>query len=193
MAVELTSRDALLLVDVQNDFCPGGALAVPDGDAVAPELNRWLAAARRAGARVFASRDWHPANHVSFRPRGGPWPPHCVHDTEGAAFCAELRLPDDAVIVSKADDPNRDAYSAFDGTDLAARLRAADVRRLWVGGLATDYCVRASVLDAVALEGLAVHVILSAVRAVNVQAGDGQAALDAMRAAGALLERGAPA
>ena len=194
MAPRMQPGDALLMVDVQNDFCPGGALAVPDGGAVVPVLNDWIAAATSGGAIVFASRDWHPANHVSFRARGGPWPPHCVQNTSGADFHPQLRLPVSGTeIVTKADTADRDAYSAFDGTDLADRIRAAGVRRLWVGGVATDYCVRASVLDALRLPGLEVHVIVAAVRAVEAQPGDGTRALEEMRSAGALLEDAPPA
>ena len=144
----LREGDALLLVDVQNDFLPGGALAVPEGDAVVPVLNRWIEAAEAAGVPVVATRDWHPADHVSFRARGGPWPPHCVRDSHGAAFHVDLALPDDAVVVSKATDPNEEAYSGFDGTGLAQTLRQQGVEHVWVGGLATDYCVRATALDA---------------------------------------------
>ena len=193
MAIKLTVSDALLLVDVQNDFCPGGALAVADGDAVVPALNAWIAAARQGGARVFASRDWHPPDHLSFAERGGIWPLHCVQDTLGAAFHPDLELPDDAVIVTKADTADREAYSAFDSGELAAQLRAAGIERLWVGGLATDYCVKASVLDATELPGLEVRVITNAIRAVDAAPGDGEAALEAMREAGATLEHAAPA
>ena len=193
MAIKLTVSDALLLVDVQNDFCPGGALAVADGDAVVPALNAWIAAARQGGARVFASRDWHPPDHLSFAERGGLWPPHCVQDTPGAAFHPDLELPDDAVIVTKADQSEREAYSAFDSGELAAQLRAAGIERLWVGGLATDYCVKASVLDATELPALEVRVITNAIRAVDAAPGDGEAALEAMREAGATLEHAAPA
>ena len=193
MAINLTPSDALLLVDVQNDFCPGGALAVAEGDAVVPVLNDWIAAAGRGGALVFASRDWHPADHVSFAEQGGIWPPHCVQDTPGAAFHPDLELPDDAAVVSKADQADREAYSALDSGELGEKLAAAGVRRLWVGGLATDYCVKASVLDAVGLTGLEVHVITDAIRAVDVAPGDGDAALDAMQAAGAILEHAEPA
>ena len=193
MAIKLTVSDALLLVDVQNDFCPGGALAVADGDAVVPALNAWIAAARQGGARVFASRDWHPPDHLSFAARGGFWPPHCVQDTPGAAFHPDLELPDDAVVVTKADQSEREAYSAFDSGELADELLAAGIQRLWVGGLATDYCVKASVLDATELPGLEVRVITNAIRAVDAAPGDGEAALEAMQAAGAILEHAAPA
>ncbi len=193
MAGRLTPNDALLLVDVQNDFCPGGALAVADGDAVVPVLNRWIEAARQGGAKVYASRDWHPTNHISFTARGGLWPPHCVQDTPGAAFHSDLDLPNNVVVVTKADDAEREAYSAFDSGELAEHLRVAGIERLWVGGLATDYCVKASVLDAAELPGLEVHVITDAIRAVDAAPGDGEAALDAMQAAGAILEHSTPA
>src|SRR5438552_15199445 len=120
--MKLEAGDALLIVDVQNDFCPGGALPVPEGDAIIPVLNRWIDEAEARGVPVFASRDWHPQNHVSFKQRGGPWPPHCVQGTKGAAFHPGLKLPKNAEIVSKAQDPETDSYSAFGGTDLAGRL-----------------------------------------------------------------------
>lgn len=193
MSIKLTPSDALLLIDVQNDFCPGGSLAVADGDAVVPILNTWIAAARRGGAHVFASRDWHPADHVSFAEQGGLWPPHCVKGTPGAAFHGDLELPSDTVVISKADQPEYETYSAFDGGELGEKMRTAGVQRLWVGGLATDYCVKASVLDATQIPGLEVHVIAAAIRAVDVAPGDGEAALEAMREAGAILEDAATA
>lgn len=184
---ELTKGDALILVDVQNDFCPGGALAVAEGDQVVPVLNRWIERAVQAGIPVFASRDWHPPNHVSFQSRGGPWPPHCVQGTRGAEFHPDLHLPKDALIVTlKGDDPDRDAYSAFDGTNLASDLRSRGVQRLWVGGLATDYCVKATVLDGLR-EGFDVRVIADGIRAVNVQPDDGRQAIEEMLRAGASL------
>lgn len=187
MTEKLAPGDAILLVDVQNDFCPGGALPVPDGDAVAPVLNGWIARARKTGAVIVASQDWHPAGHVSFKERGGPWPPHCVQGQPGAELYVKLKLPKTAAIVQKGTDRDKDAYSAFDGTGLANKLRAAGVRRLWVGGLALDYCVRATVLDALR-EGFEAHVLLDGTRAVNVQPGDGDRALEELRQAGALVE-----
>lgn len=178
--------DALLVVDVQNDFLPGGSLAVPAGDAVLPAVGRALQHFAALGLPVFASRDWHPPDHCSFRSQGGPWPPHCVAGTPGAGFPAALRLPAGAVVISKATTPARDAYSAFDGTDLHARLQALGVRRLIVCGLATDYCVQASVFDALAL-GYAVVVLADGVAAVNVQPGDGERALAAMQRRGAVV------
>lgn len=176
------ARTALIAVDVQGDFLPGGALAVPDGFAVVQPL---VDAAAHADL-VVATRDWHTADHVSFAARGGPWPVHCVAGTAGGAI--EPRIDAVAgVVVSKGTDADVDAYSGFDGTPLAAILRGAGVSRLVVGGLATDYCVRATVLDALR-EGFEVTVLRDAVRAVDVQPGDGDRALEEMRAAGAILD-----
>ena len=168
---------ALVIVDVQNDFCAGGALAVPDGDAVIEPLNR-LASQYDL---VYATRDWHPANHCSFRAQGGPWPVHCVAGSEGAAFVAGFAVPPDAIVASKATAADREAYSAFAGTDLEARLRAQGAKRLFVGGLATDYCVLNTALDARKL-GYPVFVLVDGIRAVDVAPGDGARAIEAMRA-----------
>lgn len=178
--------DALVIVDVQNDFLPGGALAVPHGDAVIEPLNRWIARFSAAGRPIVATRDWHPPNHCSFQAQGGPWPPHCIAGTPGAAFAADLQLPDSAIIISKAIAPQAEAYSGFAGTDLDGRLRTLGVRRLYVGGLATDYCVKNTVLDARRL-GYEVIVLAQAIRAVDVEPGDGERALAEMQAAGAGL------
>ncbi|MEF8793352.1 nicotinamidase [Thiohalorhabdus sp.] len=187
MTERLARGDALLIVDVQNDFCPGGALEVPGGDAVVPVLNRWIEAAREARIPIYASRDWHPENHISFVDRGGPWPPHCIQNTQGAAFHPDLQLPEEAVIISKGTDPGRDQYSAFDDTGLAKRMREQGVQRVWTGGLAQDVCVRASVLDGLG-EGFAVHLVQPATRPVDVNPGDGERALADMREAGAIIE-----
>ena len=190
MSEKLTKDDALLVVDVQNDFCPGGALAVDGGDAVVPVLNDWIRHAQEVGAPVIASRDWHPADHCSFEAQGGPWPEHCVQDTEGAAFHPDLRLPDDAEIVSKGKAQDRDNYSAFDDTGLAEELHRRGIQRVWVGGLAQDVCVRATVLDACEA-GFETHLIADATRPVDVNPGDGERAIEAMRAAGAQIEQAA--
>jgi nicotinamidase/pyrazinamidase len=183
----LKPRDALLIVDVQNDFCPGGALAVSKGDEIVPILNRWIADAGAAGVPVFASRDWHPANHISFKARGGLWPPHCIQNTPGAQFHPDLKLPPGVRIISKAETADLDSYSAFGGTDLSERLRKEGIRRIWIGGLAQDYCVRATALDALR-EGFEVHLIVNGTRAVNVKPDDGERAIEEIRRAGGILE-----
>jgi len=188
MAVNVGKEHALLIVDVQNDFLPGGSLAVPHGDEVIPVLNRYIALARSRGVPVFASRDWHPGNHCSFRAHGGPWPEHCVAGTPGAAFAPGLELPRDAVIISKAMREDADAYSSFEGTDLAPRLRKLGVKHVLVGGLATDYCVLHTVRDALK-SGFEVLLLQDAIRAVNVQPGDGERAERQMAQAGAVAIR----
>jgi nicotinamidase/pyrazinamidase len=157
---------------------------VPSGDAVIPALNRYLALWRDRGLPVFATRDWHPPDHCSFREQGGPWPPHCVAGTEGAEFPQGLDLPSNVVVISKGDSADRDTYSGFQETHLHERLRALGVRRVFVGGLATDYCVLATVRDAEAL-GYAVRLLTDAIKAVDVHPGDGQRAMDEMLRLGA--------
>jgi nicotinamidase/pyrazinamidase len=177
-------NSALLIVDPQVDFCPGGALPVPGGDAIFGAVN----VVAEAAPLVVASRDWHPAHHVSFTERGGQWPPHCVQGTRGAEFHPALDRKPIARVFSKGQDPDRDAYSAFDGTDLAEWLHDRGVESLVVGGLATDYCVRASVLDALAA-GFSVRVLEDGVGAVDVEPGDGTRALEEMRERGAQVVR----
>lgn len=187
MTLEPGKYDALLLVDVQRDFCPGGALPVPEGDAVVPILNHWLEQARFRKIPVYTSQDWHPANHCSFKARGGPWPPHCVQGTPGAELHAQLKLPDDAQKILKGARPDRDDYSAFDGTGLADQLKKNKIRRLWIGGLAREVCVRATALAGVQA-GFEVHVLIPATRALEDRGS--RRALQEMAAAGAVLENG---
>jgi nicotinamidase/pyrazinamidase len=182
-------RDALVIVDVQNDFCPGGSLGVPEGDRVIPPPNEAIRKFTRAGAAIFVTRDWHPEKTKHFKDGGGIWPNHCVQGTKGAEFHRDLALPKEAVVVSKGMDPNADAYSAFqaedpDGMPFSASLGERGSQRLFVGGLATDYCVKATVLDALH-EGFEVVVLEDAVRAVDVNPGDGEKALAEMKARGA--------
>ena len=179
-------RLALLVVDVQRDFCPGGALAVKEGDAVVPVLNKVVAAAEESGLPIFFTRDWHPPNHMSFRNQGGIWPPHCVQGTPGAEFHPALRIPTGAVVISKGDNPKAEAYSCFQGTDLEARLKKLGVEEVLLGGLTTDYCVRESALDAMKA-GFAVEVMEDCTRAVNVRPGDGAKALADITKSGAKL------
>ena len=170
----------LIVVDVQNDFCPGGALAVPEGDAVVDVINR---IAPRFSI-VLATQDFHPPGHSSFAEQGGPWPVHCVQGTPGAEFHAALDTSAFDEVIQKGTDPATDGYSGFAGTDLADRLWSRGTTRLFVAGLATDYCVRATVLEAIE-NGFDAVVVTDAVRAVNVQPDDGARALDEMAAAGA--------
>lgn len=180
--------DALLIADVQVDFLPGGALGVRGGDEVVPVVNEYLRRAQAQGIPIFITRDWHPPGHCSFHASGGPWPPHCIAGTVGAEFAPGLALPADVHVVSKGTAPDREAYSAFAGTDLAERLQRADVRRLLVGGLTTDYCVLNTVMDARAL-GYPIVVLLDAVRAVDAKHGDGDAAIAQMVRLGARTAR----
>jgi nicotinamidase/pyrazinamidase len=178
--------DALVVADVQNDFLPGGTLAVLGGDRVVPVLNRCIGEFESRGLPVFATRDWHPPGHCSFREQGGPWPPHCIAGTRGAEFARELALPATARLISKATRADAEAYSAFEGTDLAAQMRQLHCSRVFIGGLTTDYCVRATALDALAA-GFEVVVLEDAIRAVDLHPGDGQLALQELAIRGARI------
>lgn len=186
MPMTPTTHDALLVVDVQNDFTPGGALAVPEGDEVVPVINRLLPG---FALRVF-TRDWHPPNHVSFSAapefRHLSWPPHCVQNTRGAEFHPGLAVGPQDWVVSKGDQPETEALSAFQGTDLAERLTRAGIRRVFVAGLATEYCVRRTAEDALRA-GFAVVVIQDACRGIDSPAGSVPTALRELAAAGATL------
>jgi nicotinamidase/pyrazinamidase len=184
-AALLKASDALIIVDVQNDFCPGGALPIERGDEVIPVLNRWIEAAVAIGVPIYASRDWHPVDHLSFKPRGGPWPPHCLQDSEGARFHPALSLPSSAIKVTKGTRFDQDQNSAFDQTGLATQLRRDGIRRVWVGGLAQDVCVRATVLDGLK-ESFEVRLIPEG--SLPVTREGGEQALREMREAGAHLE-----
>ena len=198
MAPSAEPRDAVtavLAIDVQQDFCPGGALAVPNGDRVVPVLNRVLHAAHALGLALYATRDWHPLDSSHFLTGGGPWPVHCVAGSPGARFHGDLCLPDGSQIVNKGVDANSDGYSACagcldDGTPLTLDLTRRGITHLVAGGLATDYCVRDSVLDAIQ-RGWRVTLLTDAIAAVEVTPGDGERALAEMRDAGARLIRSA--
>lgn len=179
----LSKSDALLISDVQNDFLSGGPLPVPDGDEIIPILNEYVRRFRQSGAKIFASRDWHLLNHMSFKTQGGLWPPHCVQDTEGARFHPDLKLPLGTKIISKATNPAKEAYSAFDGTELSNELHSIDIKRFFIGGLATDYCVLNTVLDSVKL-GFETFVLIDAVRGINLNPGDVDRAIKAIEKAG---------
>jgi nicotinamidase/pyrazinamidase len=186
--ISLQRGDALLIADIQNDFLLGGALSVPGGDEIVPVVSRYVDRFRSLGLPIFASKDWHPPNHCSFHERGGMWPAHCVAGSRGAEFPAGFVLPPETVFVYKAAEPDQEAYSAFNGTPLRSLLRAVAVRRLFVGGLATEYCVLNTVKDARQL-GYDVCVLGDAVRAVNLRPDDGARAMEEMLRLGAVAIR----
>lgn len=180
-------RKALIVVDMQNDFCPGGSLAVKGGDDIVPAINRYIEQFSAGEDFVVFTRDWHPAGHCSFKPQGGSWPPHCVAGSKGAEFHRDLKIPDISFIVSKAESASKDAYSGFEGTTLDFELKELEVDEVWVCGLATDYCVKSTVLDALRL-GYRVKLLADAVRAVDVNPGDGDRAVDEMVSSGAFIQ-----
>ena len=185
----MQGKDALVIVDVQNDFCPGGALAVAGGDEVVPRLNAYIDKFARAGLPIFATRDWHPEKTIHFKAYGGEWPPHCIQGTKGAELRSDLRLPASAVLITTGASPDEDGYSGFDGRDergvaLVEMLKRAGVKRIFVGGLATDYCVKHTVLDGLK-HGFEVVWLEDASRGVDVAPGD------SARATRSMLSRGA--
>ena len=189
-----SGSSALLIVDVQKDFCPGGALPVPDGDRVVDPLNRALVEAETRGWPIYASRDWHPAVTHHFKSYGGEWPPHCVQKTDGARFHADLRLPRTTTVISKGQDPEESGYSAFEGftpggQTFLEHLEDRHVRHLYVGGLATDYCVKQTVLDALR-RGFEVTVLTDAIAGVEREPGDSARAISEMRRTGARFGEG---
>jgi nicotinamidase/pyrazinamidase len=182
----LQNGDGLLIVDVQKDFCPGGALAIEQGDRIIPILNHWIQRAQRLGLPVYASRHWHPRGHISFIEQGGRWPPHCIQDSDGAGFHPDLRLPENVVMIIKGNRFDQDQNSVFDETGLAAQLKRDGVQRLFVGGLALDVCVLPSVIDA-RKAGFDVQVIVDATRAMKEN--DGREALLRIEKSGAGIVR----
>ncbi len=191
--VTLREGDVLIVTDMQNDFLPGGALAVPQGDSIIGALNNAVDAFVSAGLPVIMTRDWHPPDHCSFKSRGGPWPAHCVRGTAGADFSPLMHKPPDAIIISKAADPNEEQYSAFNGRDAAGRtlgenLRILKAARAFIGGVATEYCVfntGKDILD----KKYKLFVFTDGVKAIDVQQGDGEKALQELEKDGAVLIR----
>lgn len=172
---------ALVIIDVQNDFCPGGSLPVPEGDKVVPVLNRYIELFRAKGLVIFASRDWHPARTGHFKAYGGIWPPHCVQGSSGAQFHPDLQLPPQVIVISKGMDPGKDDYSAFSGISeqhipFPETLKILGIRHLYVGGLATDYCVKETVLEGLR-QGFSVTLLEDAVRGVDLSPGDSEKAM----------------
>lgn len=185
----MESKKALLIVDVQNDFCPGGALAVPEGDKIVPILNKYMMIFSRKKWPIFASRDWHPQETKHFKQFGGLWPEHCIQNTKGAGFHPDLRLPQETIILSKGMDPDKDSYSAFQavdskGTKFFELLKISGINELFVGGLATDYCVKSSVLDALKF-GFKVKLLIDSIKGVNIKSKDSDQAIEEMVSCGA--------
>mgnify|MGYP000678043633 CR=1 FL=1 len=166
MELKIGRKDALIIVDMQNDFMPQGALPVPEGDIIIPTINRYQEVFQSNGALIVLTRDWHPPNHISFKSRGGPWPPHCVQGTEGAKFHPDLKVPNEAIIISKATDPDKEAYSGFDGTELNSILTSKGIRRVFICGVATEYCVKETALDALKLR-YSVFILRDAIKGIS--------------------------
>ena len=185
----MKAKKALLIVDVQNDFCPGGALAVPKGDKVIPVLNKYITLCSEKHLPVLASRDWHPKETKHFKRFGGPWPNHCVEGTNGARFHPLLKLPKETIIISKGMNPDKDSYSAFHAVDSKSipflqLLKDFKIEELFVGGLATDYCVKSSILDALKF-GFKTCLLLDATKGVDLKPGDSKKAIEEMLKSGA--------
>jgi nicotinamidase/pyrazinamidase len=184
MVIKLDGSCALLIIDMQNDFMPNGALPIPDSDKIVPVLNKYIDMFATRRLHIFATRDWHPPNHVSFKQLGGVWPMHCVKDTMGAEFHSELRIPRSTTIISKGYEHNKEAYSGFEDTDLAKRLEQNDIKCILVGGVATDYCVKNTVLDALN-RGLEVVLLVDAVKGIK----SNEEAIREMQKSGAKLAK----
>ncbi len=189
--MSIQAHSALLVVDMQNDFLPGGSLGVPGGEATIPVINAYIELFRQAGRPILASRDWHPKETVHFQSGGGLWPPHCIQNTWGAEFAPGLTLPEDVVVMSKGMDPQADGYSAFmaqdeQGRSLATWLQSHGIQHLYVAGLALDYCVRASSMDAIKL-GLGVTVLIDGTRAVNRNLHDAEETIEELVRAGGTI------
>ncbi|MEM0371328.1 MAG: nicotinamidase [Ignisphaera sp.] len=184
--IRIRSTDALIIVDMQNDFMPGGALPVPNALEIIPTINNYINMFKGNKAVIIATRDWHPPNHISFKSRGGPWPPHCIQGTKGAEFHPDLALPQDVLVISKAYDENIEAYSGFEGTNLDQVLKSREVKRIFICGVATDYCVKATALDALRL-GYQVFLLMDAIKGVDIPRGSIAKAIEELLNEGAIL------
>lgn len=184
--ISITPKDALIIVDMQNDFMPEGALPVPNALSIIHVINEYIKLFTNIKAPVIATRDWHPPNHISFKARGGPWPPHCIQGTKGAEFHPDLMLSPNIIIVSKGYEEDKEAYSGFEGTNLDKILKSKNIRRLFVCGVATDYCVKATALDAIKL-GYTVLILNDAIRGVDVPKGSIDKAVNELLNEGAIF------
>ena len=183
--MKLRITDTLILVDIQNDFFPGGSLPVPQGDLVIPILNEYLILFQKVNSTIFATRDWHPPNHVSFLEQGGKWPSHCVQDTKGAEFHPSLNLPEEVILISKATDPTKEGYSGFENPDLLKILKKKQIERVFIGGLAIEYCVKNTILDALNF-GFDTFFLFDGSRGINSNSGDVDRAIELMKLKGAI-------
>jgi nicotinamidase/pyrazinamidase len=186
--MEMRPTDGLIVVDIQRDFCPGGALPVPQGDTIIDVVNRIIQVAEQSQSTIVYTRDWHPENHLSFKEFGGIWPPHCVQWTPGAEFHPSLYLSEKGIIVSKGTHPEFEAYSGFQGTQLHEILQSRKINRLFIVGLATDYCVKETALDALRYK-YETYVVEDAVRGVNVHPEDSEKALQTIMENGGKIIR----
>lgn len=182
MVIKVDGSCALLIVDMQNDFMPTGTVPVPDADKIVPVLNKYIDIFASNRLHIFATRDWHPPNHISFKQRGGVWPMHCVKDTLGAEFHSELKIPRSTRVISKGYEYDKEAYSGFEGTELDRHLGQNQIRRLLVGGVATDYCVKNTVLDALS-RGIDVVVLEDAIKGLKTS----EEAIEEMKKKGAKI------
>lgn len=186
MSYKITDKMALVVVDAQVDFFEGGALAVPNSNSILPFIQHYLGLFRKLNRLIFLTRDWHPANHCSFKSQKGIWPTHCVQNTNGAEFHSKLEIPKTAVIISKADRRDKDAYSGFEGTSLDGELKNHGIKDIAVCGLATDYCVKHTVLDGLRL-GFKTLLLSDGIKGVDLKVGDSIRAVQEMVHAGAII------
>ncbi len=182
-------KKALLIVDVQNDFCPGGALAVPEGDKIVSTINKYIRIFAKKKLPIFATRDWHPVKTKHFKDFGGLWPVHCIQNTKGAAFHPDLKLPKEAILLYKGMDPEEDCYSSFSAQDLSGQplfklLKRMGITEIYIAGLATDYCVKYTAIDALK-HGFKVKILLDAVKGVNLKTNDSTEAIKKITKMGA--------
>ena len=186
--ITIKKTDALIIVDAQNDFLSGGSLPVPNGEEIILFLNYYLDLFKKAQGKVFATRDWHSINHLSFKEQGGIWPSHCICGTKGAEFSPKLKLPKNAIIISKATDPSKESYSGFDGTKLCKKLKKNKVINVFIGGLATDYCVKNTVIDAIKL-GFKTFFLIDASKGIELTPGNVKRSIEMMQNKGAIKVR----
>ncbi len=175
--IKILPIDALIIVDMQNDFMPGGALPVPNALTIISAINKYIELFEKSNALIVATRDWHPPNHISFNTRGGPWPPHCIQNTWGAEFHKDLKLPRNTIVISKAFKEDKEAYSGFEDTELDNTLKSRNIKRLFIAGVATEYCVKATAEDGVKL-GYQVFLLEDAIKGIDSPPGSEEKAIE---------------